>query len=138
MGEGPVESDSQCQGAPDLNPQHELYIMATLEINIDSVEDMSEIISFLKDKRVPYTLKGGSVETHADRFYRKYGLDKYTRVKPTVDFAKLCGPQYMNKRGEMELQEIYTFIQFQLTNPSCYFISALTATEEYTKYMGED
>jgi len=138
VGEGPVESDSPCQGAPDLNGRRDLYIMATLEINIDSVEDMSEIISFLKEKRYSYTLKGGSVETHEDRFYRKYGLDKYTRVKPTAAFAKLCGPEYMNKRGEMELQAIYTFIQFQLANPSCYFIGSLIATEEYTKYMGED
>jgi hypothetical protein len=44
----------------------------------------------------------------------------------------------MNKRGEMELQGIYTFIQFQLANPSCYFIGSLVRTDEYMKYMGED
>jgi hypothetical protein len=112
--------------------------MATLEINIDSVEDMSTIISFLKEKQYQYTLKGGSVESHEDRFYKKYGMDKYTRVKPTKDFAKLCGPEYMNKRGEMDLQSIYNFIQFQIANPSCFFIGSLINTEEYTRYMSED
>lgn len=138
MGEGSVESDPSCEGAPDLKKQRELYVMATLEINIDSLEDMNTIISFLKEKSYPYIVKGGSVETHDDRFYKKYGVDKYTYVKPTKEFAKLCGPEYLNKKGEMQLQGMYSFLQFQLANPSCFFIRSLVSTEEYSRYMSED
>ena len=104
--------------------------MYTIEMYARNSEELHTITSFLHQNHIAYTAKG-SIILNESTFYSHYTEGKDTPVKPSREFASLCGKENLNVQGELPLGAIFSFLCDQLTNPNCFFLESLMETKEY-------
>jgi len=104
--------------------------MHIIEIYARNPEELHRATSFLHANHIAYTKKG-SVSFNEEQFYKTFALDKHTFIKPSREFASLCGKEHLNKRGEIQLNHVFSFLCDQLQNPNCFFLESLMETQEY-------
>jgi hypothetical protein len=104
--------------------------MHIIEIYARNPEELHRVSSFLHANHIAYTKKG-SVTLNEEQFYRTFGEGQETFIIPSREFASLCGKEHLNKRGEIQLKGVFSFLCDQLQNPNCFFLESLMETKEY-------
>ena len=104
--------------------------MYTIEMYARNPEELHRVTSFLQANHIVYTKKG-SVVLDESMFYSHYTEGKHVYVVPSLKFASLCGKENLNKRGEIRVSDIFSFLCTQITNPNCFFLESLMETREY-------
>lgn len=109
--------------------------MYTLEVYARNPDEVHRITSFLHENRIAFSKRGGTI-LNEQLFYSKYSSSE-AYVVPSSDFARLCGKQYLNKKGEVQVKDIYFFLSFQMQNPNCFFLESLMGTQEFLNALPE-
>jgi hypothetical protein len=104
--------------------------MYTIEMYARNPEELHVVTSFLQDNHIAFTKKG-SVVLDESMFYSHYTEGKHVYVVPSLEFSSLCGKEYLNKQGEIRLEDVFSFLCYQITNPNCFFLESLMETREY-------
>jgi hypothetical protein len=109
--------------------------MYTLEVYVRNPDEVHRITSFLQENRIAYTKRGATI-LNEESFYSNY-LSSEAYVIPSSDFARLCGKQNLNGKGEIRVKDIYLFLCDQLQNPNCFFLESLMNTPEFVNALPE-
>ena len=109
--------------------------MYTLEVYARNPDEVHRITSFLHENRIAFSKRGGTI-LNEQLFYSKYSSSE-EYVVPSSDFARLCGKQHLNGKGEIRVKDIYFFLSFQMQNPNCFFLESLMGTQEFLNALPE-
>ena len=109
--------------------------MYTLEVYARNPDEVHRITSFLQENRIAYSKREGTI-VNEQLFYSKYTSSE-AYVVPSSDFARLCGKQNLNSKGEIRVNDIYLFLCDQLQNPNCFFLESLMKTPEFINALPE-
>ena len=102
--------------------------MQTIEVYLRNSEEIHKLTSFLQNNHYAFTNKGLVLLEEAT-FTANYPTTGY--VKPSPEFAALCGREHLTRDGKIQAKDIFLFLSTQMKNPNCFFLEQLMQTKEY-------
>ena len=102
--------------------------MHTIEVYLRNPEEIHRLTSFLQNNHYVFTNKGIVLLDEAT-FNANYTEIGY--VKPSPEFASLCGKENLTRDGKIHIKDIFIFLSTQMKNPNCFFLEQLMQTKEY-------
>ncbi len=102
--------------------------MQTIEVYLRNSEEIHKLTSFLQNNHYAFTNKGLVLLDEAT-FTANYPTTGY--VKPSPEFAALCGREHLTRDGKIQAKDIFLFLSTQMKNPNCFFLEQLMQTKEY-------
>lgn len=102
--------------------------MQTIEVYLRNSEEIHKLTSFLQNNHYAFTNKGLVLLDEAT-FSANYPTTGY--VKPSPEFAALCGREHLTRDGKIQAKDIFLFLSTQMKNPNCFFLEQLMQTKEY-------
>ena len=102
--------------------------MHTIEVYLRNSEEIHKLTSFLQNNHYAFTNKGLVLLDEAT-CSANYPTTGY--VKPSPEFAALCGREHLTRDGKIQAKDIFLFLSTQMKNPNCFFLEQLMQTKEY-------
>jgi hypothetical protein len=102
--------------------------MHTIEVYLRNSEEIHKLTSFLQNNHYVFTNKGMVLLDEAT-FNANYTDTGY--IKPSPEFAALCGRENLTRDGKLQAKDIFLFLSTQVKNPNCFFLEQLMQTKEY-------